>query len=44
MDNCDSKSRGIYNDVYGFKVIFKAHDLCSFFLMNDHNRKIVYKP
>lgn len=30
MDNCDSKSRGIYNDVYGLKCNFKAHDLAPF--------------
>lgn len=30
MDNCDSKSRGIYYDVYGLKCNFKAHDLAPF--------------
>lgn len=30
MDNCDSKSRGIYNDVCGLKCNLKTHDLTPF--------------
>lgn len=31
MDNCDSKSRGIYNDVWGLKHAFDVHDLPLYF-------------